>query len=346
MVLLVSCGEQESPEEEAKMPSVADGEIDPAIAELRQAEDGSWQLYRDGQPFFLKGAGAVEHIDVLADSGANAVRTWGFDQLTKLVDGKTLIERVKENNLKLVAGIWVQHKRHGFDYSDVERVKAQREEIRREVAKWKNEDAILMWSVGNEMEEDGHDPVLWKELEAIARVVREEDPSRLIMTVTAGAPDYKVRAAIEHLPTIDILGVNAYAAAPFVAQDVVKYGWKKPFMLTEFGPRGHWEVDKTEWGAAVEPTSVQKFETYYDTHMRAIEDGKGLCVGTFAFFWGQKQERTPTWYSMFLPSGEKLTPVDAMVKAWTGEAPENGCPVIEKFESLVARGQTKVGGAS
>jgi hypothetical protein len=46
------------------------------------------------------------------------------------------------------------------------------------------------------------------------------------------------------------------------------------------------------------------------------------------FLWGQKQEKTHTWYGMFLPEGNRLNPVDAMTVAWTGHSPTNRCPQI------------------
>jgi len=40
------------------------------------------------------------------------------------------------------------------------------------------------------------------------------------------------------------------------------------------------------------------------------------------FSLGQKQERTPTWYGMFLSSGEATETVDVMEYIWTGRWPE------------------------
>src|SRR5262249_39519291 len=51
--------------------------------------------------------------------------------------------------------------------------------------------------------------------------------------------------------------------------------------------------------------------------------------GSYVFLWGQKQERTPTWYGMFLKSGEETAPVDVMHYLWTGSWPANGSPIVE-----------------
>jgi len=48
--------------------------------------------------------------------------------------------------------------------------------------------------------------------------------------------------------------------------------------------------------------------------------------------WGQKQEKTSTWYGMFWPTGEKLPQVDAISRAWTGQWPSNRCPRVDPIQ--------------
>jgi hypothetical protein len=309
---------------------------------MRRGAGGAWELVRDGQPFFLRGAGGQRHLDVLVESGGNSIRTWGIDSLSEKTDGKPLVERARELNLTIAAGLWVAHERHGFNYSDAAQLDKQRKEIRAAVAKWKHEPAIGFWGLGNEMEgptADGKDARIWKELEVLAKIVKEEDPSRLVMTVIAGAARPKIEGVKNHCPSIDILGVNAYASASGAGKAVKEAGWNKPFVLTEFGPSGHWEVAKTAWNAPVEPSSREKAAKYFSTQQLVTEESQDLCVGSYAFLWGQKQECTATWYGMFLKSGEKLPSVDAMSRAWTGKWPANRCPRVETF-STQAKGDT------
>jgi hypothetical protein len=153
----------------------------------------------------------------------------------------------------------------------------------------------------------------------------------------------KVRALMRDYRSLDILGVNAYGGAVGVARALAEAGWDKPFILAEYGPVGHWEVDKTAWGAPIEPLAREKARNYLAAHNAAIADGEGRCLGTFAFVWGQKQETTATWYGMFLASGEKLPSVDAVSYAWNGHWPKNRSPHIDRIEAEFALGTVPPG---
>jgi hypothetical protein len=219
--------------------------------------------------------------------------------------------------------------------------------VRAAVRKFRDHPALLVWALGNEMEgpmSDGRDPHIWKELNELAAIVKAEDPKHPVMTVIASAAATKVRGIIEHYPNLDILGVNAYSGAGGAAAAAKSAGWKKPFVLAEFGPSGHWEVPKTKWGAPIEPSSRDKAAGYYSSQKTMIEEAADIALGSYCFVWGQKQEMTSTWYGMFLKSGEKLPPVDAICRAWTDKWPANRCPRVvlvesELRESVVAAGK-------
>jgi hypothetical protein len=304
-------------------------------AVISKNSQGHYVLMHEGKNYFIRGAGGTDHLVELVKNGGNSIRTWGIESLEQLIDGKRLIDRCKELGITVTAGIWIQHERHGFDYSDAEQIRKQREAVREAVRKYKNEPALLMWGLGNEMEgpeSETAKPDVWKELNELAAIVKSEDSNHPVMTVIAGASAIKIRGILEHYPNIDILGVNAYAAASSAASQVKAAGWQKPFVLTEFGPSGHWEVPKTAWDAPIEPTSREKSNSYYVTHGLLLDDASEICLGSYCFLWGQKQETTSTWYGMFLQTGEKLPQVDAMCRAWTGKWPKNRCPKVEGIE--------------
>ena len=102
--------------------------------------------------------------------------------------------------------------------------------------------------------------------------------------------------------------------------------WKGPYLVSEWGATGHWEVGKTPWGAPIENNSSVKADFYLKRYRTAIEPDKTRCLGSYVFLWGQKQERTPTWYGLFLPTGEETESIDVMHFIWTGQWPENRSP--------------------
>ena len=104
---------------------------------------------------------------------------------------------------------------------------------------------------------------------------------------------------------------------------------RKPYMVTEWGATGHWEVGKTTWGAPIEHTSSEKAASYRKAFETVIASGDPRLIGDYVFLWGQKQERTPTWYGMFLADGSATEAVDFMQYAWTGAWPANRAPRVE-----------------
>jgi hypothetical protein len=45
-----------------------------------------YQLYRQGKPYYVKGAGGNTHLDVLVNCGGNSIRTWGLENAKQILD--------------------------------------------------------------------------------------------------------------------------------------------------------------------------------------------------------------------------------------------------------------------
>ena len=159
------------------------------------------------------------------------------------------------------------------------------------------------------------------------------------MSVTAFVHGGRIEYLHKRSPAIDIHGVNAYGGAQVVPEQLRAGDATKPFVLTEFGPVGPWEMPKTEWGAPYEQTSTEKAAFYRESYDKGIAAAPGLALGAYTFLWGHKMESTQTWFGMFLKDGSRLGAVDVMTELWSGSSPDNLAPTAER---LVIDGSAQV----
>ena len=58
---------------------------------------------------------------------------------------------------------------------------------------------------------------------------------------------------------------------------------------------------------------------------------KEMCLGSYCFLWGQKQESTATWHGMYLSNGNPTEAVDVMHYCWKGNWPDKRAPSIKNI---------------
>lgn len=291
--------------------------------------DGAYQLTVNGQPFYVRGAGmrgGQSEQEALAARGGNSFRTWQSGENTAEV--RDMLDRAQRNGLSVAMGIEVARERHGFDYDDAKAVDAQRARIRREVLAYKDHPAVLMWVVGNELNLEATNPAVWNAVGALADMIHAIDPNHPVMTTLAGFDKPLIEAIKTRAPSLDLIGIQLYGDIDALPDKLKTSGWTGPYVVTEWGPTGHWESPLTRWGAPIEDTSTRKAELLTQRYQRTIASDRRQGLGSYVFLWGQKQERTPTWYGLFLSSGESTPSVDAMQLLWTGKPATNRAPSI------------------
>ena len=288
------------------------------------ARESGFVLLRAGKPYFIKGAGGTNYIERLAQYGGNSVRTWGSG------NGDEILNKAAQLKLTVTFGLDVARERHGFNYDDTAAVRQQLEKLRGEVRKYKNHAALLIWGIGNELNLEYKNPKVWDAVNDIARMIHEEDPNHPVTTMLAGVNKREIDYIKARCPALDLLSVQVYGGLAKVPQQLVATGWDRPYMVTEWGPTGHWESMQTPWKASIEETSSQKAEVYKSRYEASIKKDKN-CIGSYVFLWGQKQERTPTWYGLFTEKGEESEVVDVMQYLWTGGWPQNRAPHIDSM---------------
>lgn len=292
-------------------------------------QDGAYQLTVDGKPFYIRGAGMrgdAPEQQALAARGGNSFRTWRSGEDTAQV--RDMLDHAQRNGLKVAMGIEVARERHGFDYDDAKAVATQRERIRREVLAYKDHPAVLMWVVGNELNLEATNPAVWDAVGALAEMIHAIDPNHPVMTTLAGFDKPLIEAIKARAPSLDLIGIQLYGDIDALPGKLKASGWTGPYVVTEWGPTGHWESPLTRWGAPIEDTSTRKAQLLTQRYQRSIASDRRQGLGSYVFLWGQKQERTPTWYGLFLASGESTPSVDAMQLLWTGKPAASRAPML------------------
>ncbi len=321
VISLINCDRQKKSETEMNTR--------PTKAEIRK-EGGRFQLYVDNEKFYIKGAG-LEFGDIpkLAEHGGNSFRTWRTKNGRR--SGREVLDEALEHGLYVTMGLDIARERHGFDYNDIAAVTEQFEKIKTEVMELKDHPALIIWAIGNELNLRATNPKVWDAVNDISKMIHEIDPNHLTTTTLAGISKEVVDDIKERAPDLDLLSIQMYADIVNLPRYIKETGWEGPYMITEWGATGHWEVASTEWNAPIENTSSVKADYYLDRYKVAIEPDTHQCLGSYVFLWGQKQERTPTWYGIFMEDGNETEAVDVMHYIWNNEWPSNRSPRLLDF---------------
>jgi len=299
----------------------------PAKVELKQIK-GKYLLFVNNKPFYVKGAGLeFGNIETLSRHGANSFRTWRTENGTE--QALAILDKAHKNGLMVLMGLEVGRERHGYNYDDTVWVNEQYNYLKKEVLRLKNHPAMLGWAIGNELNLHTKSFQVYDAVNDLSKMIHEIDPNHITTTTLAGISKNEIDYIKEHCSDIDFISIQMYGDIVNLQQRIADSGWDGPYMVTEWGSTGHWEVPLTEWEAAIEPTSSEKAKAFIGRYTSAIQIDTMKCLGSYVFLWGQKQERTPTWYGMFTENGEEMETVDAMHYIWNGEWPENRSPVID-----------------
>jgi hypothetical protein len=288
--------------------------------------DSSYQLIRNGKPYFINGAGGSSYPARIAAYGGNSIRTWGSR------DGQKVLDSAAKYGLTVLMGLDVARERHGFNYDDTAAVSKQLDMLRAEVIKFKDHPALLAWGIGNELNLQYKNPKVWDAVNDISKMIHEVDPNHPTTTVLAGVNKGLIDLIKSRTTDIDLLSINTYGGLATLPATLKTVGWDGPYMVTEWGPTGHWESLHTAWDAPIEETSSEKAAVYQSRYEYSIEKDRRKCLGSYVFLWGQKQERTPTWYGLFTEKGEESEVADAIQFLWSGKWPHNKAPHIYSLQ--------------
>ncbi|MFB6395645.1 discoidin domain-containing protein [Polymorphospora sp. A560] len=309
---------------------------------------GNWQLQVNGAPYEVKGLtwgppqnAGDGYLRDLANMGVNTIRTWGVD------DAQTpaLLDTAARHGIKVIVGHWLNQ---GADYvNDTAYKTSVKNEIVARVNALKGRQGVLMWDVGNEviltMQDHGLSAA---EVEA-RRVAYARFVNEVTLAIQAADPNHPVTSTDAythawtyykaHSPALNLLAVNSYGAIGTVKPDWIAGGHTKPYIVTEAGPDGEWEVPNDVNGVPTEPTDLQKRDMY-TASWNAVKSHPGVALGATEFHYGLENDFGGVWLNV-TTGGWRRHGYHSLKRAYSGQTSANTPPEIT---SMTVGSQTAV----
>ncbi len=285
----------------------------------------TFSMTRDGASYYIKGIAGGSNLTLAQQYGVNSIRTFSSNGAAPFLDD------AKSHCMTVLLGIELS--KMAGDYNNAEYIAGKRAEVTNLLATIKTHPALLMWALGNEINLGADTQQAWAFVGQLAQLIHQQDPNHPVITVLAGANVTAINHVVQWSQGIDAIGINSYAGVVNTNTDVGRSTFTGPVVVSEWGPTGHWESPNTSWGRPIEETSGAKSRVYKTRYESFAHTGR--ILGDYVFLWGQKIERTPTWYGMFLETnpdlgltGESLATVDTMAFEWSGTTPSNRAPDV------------------
>ncbi|MET9593949.1 discoidin domain-containing protein [Streptomyces sp. NPDC006516] len=308
-----------------------------------EGSQGAWRLTVDGAPYTVKGltwgpavSDADRYMPDVRSMGVNTIRTWGTDATTK-----PLLDSAAANGIKVVAGFWLQPgggpgSGGCVDYlTDAGYKNTMLAEFPRWVETYKDHPGVLLWNVGNEsvlgLQNCYSGAALEQQRDAyttfvndIAKRIHAVDPNHPVTSTDAwtGAwPYYKKNA-----PDLDLYAVNSYGAVCDIRKTWEDGDFDKPYIVTEGGPAGEWEVPDDAHGVPDEPTDLAKAEGY-SRAWQCVAGHPGVALGATLFHYGTEYDFGGVWFNL-LPAGQKRLAYYAVKKAYGADTSGDNTPPV------------------
>lgn len=312
---------------------------------------GKFELLIDGKPFYIRGVAyntahdwrdgnmpltrrqLESDLEKIKSMGANTIRRYSYN-----IYDKNVLNIAEEYELKVLFGFWFDPK---IDYyKDTLKVKEYIENVERKILEYKDHQAVLAWSLGNEtwglLKHGYSKPYLTKVrqhyvklIELLAERIHELDPSRPVFS-SVEHEIYQLPGELaafhDGAPSIDAIGINSYYKEQISQVNRVGYQFDslRPYFISEFGPRGYWDkhFNRTSNGLLIEDSETEKSEWYKDQWENYVLAYKGYNIGGIAYCWHDRMEGSYTWFGLTDYKGRLKPGYHALRELWTDQKPE------------------------
>ena len=310
----------------------------PSVVKVTGSQ-GNWGLSVNGSPYYVKGVtygpantDASYYLPQIAAMGANTVRTWGTDS----TDTADLLNAADANGVKVVMGFWLSQSE---DYiNDATDETNDLNNIVSLVNQYKSNGGVLMWDVGNEVMNSLSSTYSGTQL-TNERIAYAQYVNRVVDAIHAADPNHPVTSTDawvgawpyykQYTPDLDLMAVNSYGAACGVQSAWQSGGYTKPYILTEAGPSGEWEVANDENGVPQEDTD-QASTQGYATDWNCVKAASGVALGATLFNYGVENDFGGIWYNL-LTGDWRRDSFYEVSSLYGGQYAANRAPVISSM---------------
>ncbi len=285
-----------------------------APVHVRKTEKG-YVLIRNNQPFLIKGAAGNSHMQELKEAGGNTIR------LYDTIDLKKNLDAANELDLAVIVDIPLPKYGDGSHFYEKDLTSAKMK-IENLVSRFKDHPALLYWNVGNELYYPTfHVPTpFFDSFNSLVDLVKQTDPNHPVSTAIIGGNRRRLASVVMKSPQLDLISINSFGNLTELKERMEPLAllWDGPYVISEWGVNGPWEEDKTLWGAPIEHTSSKKAEILEERYRSSVMQDPA-SLGSIVFFWGNKQERTNTWFSVFSENGLRSESFHKLKQLWKSD---------------------------
>ncbi|WP_167516153.1 glycoside hydrolase family 2 TIM barrel-domain containing protein [Mucilaginibacter metallidurans] len=242
------------------------------------------------------------------------------------------MDSAQAHHLAVIAGLPMPPSESIDDFYKTPKASAHVSKIAGIVNRFKHHPALLSWCVGNELAFPYKPKYnqFYTIFNDVVDMIHQDDPQHPV-TTTIMSFQKKNIVNIKLRTKIDFISFNIFGSIQTLNEDLQKFNWfwDGPFLITEWGIEGPWTADsQNAWGLILK-IPVQKRQS------NIFQPMKSICRLIIPGFWvdgillGQKQELTPTWFSMFDENGAETEAVQVMHYIWTGQKAPKKAPVLK-----------------
>jgi len=299
--------------------------------------DNHYNFYIDGKPFIVKGGAGYTHLAELAASGGNTISCWDTAKFSLLLNDAL------QNHVYVIAGLDLPGGENNDFYKNEAYISVLFKNYQSVVLRYKDHPALLAWSLGNELKMPFSFTTsnYYKTYNRLLTMMHTIDPNHPVSTSVINVPKKGMLNIQWRIPALDFISINSYNNIKTIKNDLakIKLIWKGPYLVGEWAPDGGWEAETITWQAPVEKTSTKKAEEYALFYKKYMPLNDPRFLGSITFYWGIRQEYTPTWYSIFNEPGVPNEIMEALGDCWNDTQTVHISPTLKYMliDSLGAR---------